>query len=205
MRDPAERTISHYWHMVRHHREWRPIARAIKDDPQFVAVSHYSMQLQPFLECFGRDRIAILTYEEVVKNPALVIKRLWGWLGLQQSAVDLSALAVADNVTPDDIRAARWRGLPRLLWHTPPLRGVSRYTPETMMNVLRQVTTRTVSRGSVDLAEVYAFLRPIQTHQTKELTALLGQDFPDWNSVDRHNHDRPTERPKHVEKVVHGI
>jgi hypothetical protein len=32
MRDPVERTLSHYWHMVRHHVEHRPIALAIRRD-----------------------------------------------------------------------------------------------------------------------------------------------------------------------------
>ena len=58
LRDPVERAISHYWHMVRHHAEHRPIAEAVRRDPQFVAVSHYSMQLRPFLEQFGRERVS---------------------------------------------------------------------------------------------------------------------------------------------------
>ena len=33
MRDPIERTISHYWHMVSYHAERRPILKAIKPSP----------------------------------------------------------------------------------------------------------------------------------------------------------------------------
>ncbi len=44
MRDPNERTISHYWHMVRYHAERRPMLEAIKTDPQHLDVSHHAMQ-----------------------------------------------------------------------------------------------------------------------------------------------------------------
>jgi hypothetical protein len=65
MRDPVERTISHYWHMVRYHAERRPILETIRTEPQYLDVSHYAMQLVPFLELFGRDRVAVLTFERL--------------------------------------------------------------------------------------------------------------------------------------------
>src|SRR5277367_2746147 len=67
LRDPVERTISHYWHMVRYHSECRSIAAAIRHDTQYVAVSHYAMQLAPFRERFGDDRIMVLTHEALVR------------------------------------------------------------------------------------------------------------------------------------------
>ena len=42
MRDPVERTISHYWHRVIHNNELRPIALAIKNDRQYCDVSYYA-------------------------------------------------------------------------------------------------------------------------------------------------------------------
>jgi hypothetical protein len=45
LRDPVERAVSHYWHMVHHHAERRPIADGFRHDTQFVAFSHYAMQL----------------------------------------------------------------------------------------------------------------------------------------------------------------
>ena len=37
----------------------------IRRDPQYLAVSHYAMQLAPFHEHFGSDRVAVLTYEQL--------------------------------------------------------------------------------------------------------------------------------------------
>jgi hypothetical protein len=69
LRDPIQRAVSHYWHMVRHHAEYRPIADAFRRDPQFVAVSDYMTQLRAFLDRFDRDRIAVLVHERLVGRP----------------------------------------------------------------------------------------------------------------------------------------
>ena len=55
--------------MVRHHTEYRSIAAAIRENLQYLTVSNYAMQLAPFRERFGDDRIAVLTYEELVRDP----------------------------------------------------------------------------------------------------------------------------------------
>src|ERR1700730_14880709 len=44
MRDPVERAMSHYWHMVNWEGEWRSILDAIKEEPQYRDVSYYAMQ-----------------------------------------------------------------------------------------------------------------------------------------------------------------
>ena len=88
MRDPTERTISHYWHMVRYNAEYRPILSAIKGDAQFLDVSHYAMQLAPYLEYFGRDRVYVMAYEQLVRAPVETMRQLFDWLGLVASLVD---------------------------------------------------------------------------------------------------------------------
>ncbi len=66
MRDPVERSISHYWHMVRFNAEYRPMLSAILQDPRYMAVSHYARQLAPYFSLFGRERVFTLTFEELV-------------------------------------------------------------------------------------------------------------------------------------------
>ena len=125
LRDPVERTISHYWHMVHYHNEYRSIEAAIRRDPQYVAVSHYAMQLAPFRERFGRDRIAVLTYESLIKDPYTTMASLYRWLGLDLSSVDVSKFREPENVTPDVFRMPVWNGIPRKLWQSPPFKSVS--------------------------------------------------------------------------------
>jgi hypothetical protein len=183
LRDPVERTLSHYWHMARYHAEQRPIVEAFRQDEQFVAVSHYAMQAMSFLERFGRDRVAILTYENLVHDPAGVIRGLYEWLGVGTDGVDMSGFTVAEHVTPDLIRTSSWGGLPRRLWQSPSLREFLRPIPQPIQATLRRLTTREVRRRSVDVSDAIDFLRPIQRRQTEELVQLLGREFPEWTTL----------------------
>jgi hypothetical protein len=92
LRDPVERAISHYWHIVRHHTEHRPIAEAVRRDRQFAAVSHYAMQLTPFPERFGRDRVAVRVHERLVADPKGGIRGVYQWLGVDAAAAPYPAL-----------------------------------------------------------------------------------------------------------------
>lgn len=181
LRDPVERTLSHYWHMVRYHDERRPIAEAVKQDSQYIAFSYYAMQLRPYLERFGSDRIKTLTYESMVRSPEETMRGLYGWLGVGAEGVDMSGFVEPENVTPDVLKLSQ--GVPRRLRQSPLLRGVFRRFPQSVQTTLRSVSDRDVSRRAVDASDAVAFLRPIQYRQTEELAQLLGRDFPEWTTL----------------------
>jgi hypothetical protein len=181
MRDPVERTLSHYWHMVRYHDERRPIAKAVKQDSQYIAFSYYAMQLRPYLERFGSDRIKTLTYESMVRSPEETMRGLYGWLGVGAEGVDMSGFVEPENVTPDIVRLSH--GVPRRLRQSPLLRGILRHLPRSVQTTLRSVSDRDLSRRTVDTSAAIAFLRPIQYRQTEELAQLLGRDFPEWTTL----------------------
>jgi hypothetical protein len=183
LRDPIERTISHYWHMVRHHAEYRSLARAIREDDQYLAVSYYAMQVKPYLERFGNDRVAIVTLEALIRHPVDVMRELYEWLGVDPADADVTSFGQPENVTPEVIRAPLWGGLPRRLRQSPWCRNIFAAIPNPIQTTLGRFAGRDVSRHSIDLAEVVAFLRPIQSCQTEELARLLGRDFSEWTTL----------------------
>lgn len=183
LRDPVERTISHYWHMVRHHAEHRPMAAAVRRDSQLVAVSYYAMQLQPFLERFGRDRIAVVTFEHLVEKPAETMRLLEEWLGIDVGGVDPSRFARAENVTPDVVSMPLWGGVPQQMRRSPLVDSIMPHVPPAIQTTLHRLTTKDVRRRSVDVTDVVGFLQPIQRRQTAELAKLLGRTFPEWTTL----------------------
>jgi hypothetical protein len=183
MRDPVERTISHYWHMVRYHSAPRSIATAMKRDSQYLDVSYYAMQLLPFFERFGRDRVAVLTHEQLIGNPVETMHFLYRWLGVSTAAADVSRFGEAEHVTPEVIKMPLWGGIPRQLWQSSALRGFARHFPQAIKATLSGLTNMNVCRRSVDTADVTKFLQPIQRKQTEELMALLGREFPEWTTL----------------------
>lgn len=183
LRDPVERAISHYWHMVRHHAERRPIADAFRRDTQFVAFSHYAMQLRPYLERFGRDRIAVVIHERLIADPAGVMRGLYEWLEVDPAAADPFGSAEPENVGPETVSMAAWGGVPRRLGQTPWLRVAIERLPPAVRCTLHSLTTREVRRRAVDATEAVAFLRPQQLRQTEELARLLSCSLPEWTTL----------------------
>lgn len=183
LRDPVERAVSHYWHMVRYHSECRSIAAAIRQDPQYVAVSHYAMQLAPFRERFGDDRIMVLTHESLVRDPLTTAETLYRWLGLDPACVDVAGFKDPEHVTPEAFRMPIWNGLPRKLWQSSSVRHISKHLPRRLQTQLREATNRYVCRQAVDLTEVTEFLRSIQRRQVDQLSEILNRGFPEWTTL----------------------
>lgn len=183
MRDPIERTISHYWHMVRHHTERRPMLEAIKADQQYLDVSHYAMQLAPYIDRFGPDRVAILSFEQLTQNPFRAMRPLYEWLDVDPTLADAACFDAAENVTPDVVRMAAWHGVLRQLRHSRPVRFLMPLLPRGLTEQAMRLATRQVDRHALDVTEVEEFLRPIQQRQTEALVRLVGREFPEWTTL----------------------
>lgn len=183
MRDPIERTISHYWHMVRHFSERRPMLEAIKADPQYLDVSHYAMQLTPYIDRFGADRIAILSFEQLTRDPLRAMRPLYEWLDVDPTLADATQFNVAENVTPDVIRMAGWHGVLRHIRQSRPMHYLLPHIPRGLRETAARLATRQVDRRALDATQVVEYLRPIQLRQTEALTRLVGRDFPEWTTL----------------------
>lgn len=57
MRDPIARAISHYWWEVEYSAEGRSFPEALKASREIADVGNYAMQIAPYIETFGRDRV----------------------------------------------------------------------------------------------------------------------------------------------------
>jgi hypothetical protein len=54
---------------------------------------------------------------------------------------------------------------------------------ETRVKDVIRMVTRKIDRSCVDTSEVAQYLRPLQQMRTKELTNLLGREFPEWTTL----------------------
>jgi len=183
MRDPVERSISHYWHMVRFNGEHRPMLAAMTADPRFLAVSHYAMQLAPYAALFGWERLFTLTYEEMTRQTETTIRRLYAWLGVNPSIALPPGFDAPENATPEIVQRPALGGVLHRLRRAQPMRSLAPHVPQTLRTAAKRLASKAVRRGAVDPSDAIAFLRPIQQRQTAELSALLGRDFPEWTTL----------------------
>jgi hypothetical protein len=182
MRDPVERAISHYWHRVRFWGEHRSIAAAIRSDPQYVDTSHYAMQLGLYLRHVSRERIYILTFEELLANPTGQIRDIYAWLGVNP-AFQPNKLDIPANTMPSELDQVRGHGVLESLRRTPLYTKVHPYLPHSIRKVGTQLAVRRVKPVEVPVSAVKEYLRSIQLPQVNELSVLLERKFPEWKSL----------------------
>lgn len=185
LRDPIERTLSHYWHMVRYHAENRQITTAVKDDPQFTDVSYYAMQLKSYFRYFSPDRVCVLTHEQLISAPRETMRALYEWLGVGPANIDASLFRQPENVTPEIIRMAAGPKLTHVLKNTWVGRAIAPRLPCSIREAVLRLSTSAVNRRLVDTSDTIKYLQPIQRKQTDELTQLLGRDFPEWGTLNQ--------------------
>ena len=183
MRDPVERTISHYWERVVNNSEHRSIVRAILDDDRYCDVSHYAMQLAPYLNRFNATQIHILTLEELLANPEKITREIFRWL-----AIDDTIPIVAtqnENQTPFLVeqRMPFWGILRSYLMRYDYALWAIDFVPESARRYGARIFSRKVNRLDADIERAVQYLRPLQRRQTEELSLLLGRDFPEWKTL----------------------
>lgn len=97
LRDPVHRAWSHYWHQVRRGVEGKSFERALaledrrlaSGDPDdyerysYATRGRYVEGLSRFAEALGKDRVCVVFLEELRREPASVIGRVLGHLGLE--------------------------------------------------------------------------------------------------------------------------
>jgi hypothetical protein len=87
IRDPMNRTVSQYKHMVNAGEEKRSLADAIKAPSDYLTNSYYAYQLRPYLELFGREAIFIDTSEALAESPVDFCRRIFRWLNIDESFI----------------------------------------------------------------------------------------------------------------------
>lgn len=85
IRHPVDRLISQYIH------EWTQkiiscdINTAILKHPMLINYSLYNMQIEPYIDTFGKDSVLLMFFERLISNPISEIDRLFRFLGVSES------------------------------------------------------------------------------------------------------------------------
>ncbi len=182
MRDPVERTISHYWHAVGQRKEGRDLVTALEEESHYREVSHYAMQLEPYLRNFGPEQVRTLTLESLIEDPARELGALFRWLGVD-SEFSVEGLNVHENATPAALERVRGEGrLDRFrnswLWNR-----LGPLVPRAVRGWGRGFAAESVDRSEADVVSAAGLLRPRQLQETEELSRLLDRTFDEWSTL----------------------
>jgi hypothetical protein len=87
VRDPIERTISHYIHEFAAHGEHRTFAAVMADfhDNRYLSRSLYYMQLEQYLRYFPRSQVLVMTQEELYAERRKTLETIFRFLDVEPS------------------------------------------------------------------------------------------------------------------------
>ncbi|NEP55162.1 MAG: sulfotransferase domain-containing protein, partial [Moorea sp. SIO3C2] len=110
MRHPIDRLVSQFIH------EWSQqvipaktdINTAIYQYPELVEYSRYTMQLQPYFDHFGRDKMLPIFFERLIDNPQIELERVCQFLGYPHRVTWHQDLE-AQNISSERMRKSVWR------------------------------------------------------------------------------------------------
>ncbi len=100
IRNPVDRAVSAYSYFKKMLREKRKIKEALlykpaetwtfsKDNNDFTYIEHgwYYRQINACLEYFNKEQLLVVDYDELVKNPAALTKKIFSFLKVDESFV----------------------------------------------------------------------------------------------------------------------
>jgi hypothetical protein len=90
MRQPIERMISHYMqNSFKKDRTDESIDVAICRNPVYVNRSRYAVQISPYIELFGREKILLLIFEDYISDPLRTLEKIIAFLGISDVPHDI--------------------------------------------------------------------------------------------------------------------
>jgi len=137
LRHPIDRLISQYIHEWTERRVGNDINRAIDDLPELIDYSRYAMQIQPYVDAFGRNRLCPAFSERFKDNPASEFARVCAFVGGPGDPVWRAD--VARNISNQRMRRSAIR---QALFHAPGLKQARRrFIPQAWRDRVRRFWT----------------------------------------------------------------
>jgi Sulfotransferase family len=185
LRDPVERAHSNWLHLVREGHETLPFAAALAAEEGRVAAGWawwwhygrrgaYAEQLLPFLERFPADQVLLAGYEEIGADPAGLLRRVSGFLGVEPV---LGAAAAASRNASLVPRSPAHRAARRLL---APNRVARAVLPQRLRSDIRHRVNRATLHRPALAAEDRRRLRRAYAPELRRLAGMIDLDLSAW-------------------------
>lgn len=181
IRHPIERMQSHYLHNLSTGQEWRPIERAFAEEPMYLNISRYALQLEQYALHFARSQLLVIESNDLRQDRPAVLRQVFGFLGVDEGWLP-------PTLEREFYRSADRRmkaPLVRRMRRVPHIREIAMHIPQPVKNLKHSLTARLateeldVRRGTIP-AELDARLQESLRADVVRLRQYLGGDFDGW-------------------------
>jgi sulfotransferase family protein len=184
LRDPAERTYSHYWHMVRTGRATEDFEGTLRHAPgTLFQRSHYREGVERYIDTFPADQLKFVLFEDLVTRPADILRAVIDFIGVPQPEVLPPTAHRNPARVPRSINAQLWRNrlfrdrvANRFRGHLP---GTARPTgagEQAVRGRFARWNLRTNRRPPLMRPDTHRFLNALFRRENAGLSGLIGQE-----------------------------
>lgn len=182
LRDPAERSYAGYLYALKRGRERRSFAEAVRAGrdgalQSYLDIGFYHRKLTPYAEWLDRGKLALYLYEDYRRDPAMVLRRMFAFLAVDDAFVP--DMSVKHNVSG----LPRSKLLERLLRRNSVTRTVKRRLPDWARRAVDDTVSSIHRRNRVKPAidpEVRQDLIAFYRDDILKLQDLIRRDLSAW-------------------------
>ena len=180
IRNPIDRIRSMYMHLVDRGEELVPISRAVEQRPTYLDISRYGYQLDQYLEVFSRDRILVVSSDDLRHKRHDTLKSIFGFLGVDP---DAELPDISEEYHRGDEKRRIWpamEGTRAVLRRT----GLMTRIPKDLKWKARSALSTAVPNGRAEVDEDLAdLLWSLLADDLGRLRAIVGPDFYLWGKA----------------------
>ncbi len=191
VRDPVARIVSHYLHIQQRGYIDMSLEDALVKVPLMTNVSRYHAQVLPYIERFGRDRVLILEFSELIHRQAETLERIAGHIGIDPTLFP-PALRKHSNKSVGETK-------PHVKYDAPPAwaRMLRRVTPVRYREAVWTRITRNPNRSFQEKPVMSPFWKEATLRNLESdilaLETLMARDLTAWWTDN--GMQRPDSRP----------
>ncbi|MEM7131339.1 MAG: sulfotransferase domain-containing protein [Chloroflexota bacterium] len=177
MRNPVERAVSLYAHNVVRNIEKSAPEQAIFKDPTYLNRSRYGMQIQPFIELFGRENVLLLVFEEYIADQNSALAQVADFLNISVNGFN----------NQDDSHNHKSVGVPYLKYEfvrqitsTDLFQSLRTYVPQNIRYSLRSYVSNTLEEKPEFSPPLRQAMRRFVDDDINAIERLLERKIPAW-------------------------
>ncbi len=183
VRDPIDRTVSHYLHRVAVENERRAFADALGDVDDlanpYTCPSRYATQLERYLRYFPSERILVIDQRDLLGQRAMTLSAIFSFLGVDEG---FASSGFGEERGASKARRRYSTGYLRVSERAAasPLRLFPRRTRRSLRGAVERVMFRPLERPSIS-PDLRQRLEGLYSPEVSRLRVLTGKSFSNWS------------------------